>query len=99
MGENQIRRDGKLIRMSIWLKETGTNLLHWRLAIWKGFNGTIIVALGAIISSLANMNWSDMDGQSRFLFFCGIALSVLKSLDMLLDQTIANLRGEENPAP
>jgi hypothetical protein len=84
--------------MSIWLKETGVNLLHWRLAIWKGFNGTLIVALGAIIGTLSNMNWSEMDGQSRFLFICGISLSVLKSLDMLLDQTIAGLRAEDKPA-
>jgi len=84
--------------VSIWLKETGVNLIHWRLAIWKGFNGTIIVALGAIIGTLSNMNWFEMDAQARFLFCCGIGLSVLKSLDMLLDQTIATLR-EENKTP
>ena len=83
--------------MSIWLKETGSNLLHWRLAIWKGFNGTMIVALGSIIGTLSNMNWDMMDGQSRFLFICGISLSVLKSLDMLLDQTISKLRDEDKP--
>ena len=81
--------------MSAWFKETGLNLLHWRLAIWKGCNGCLIVALGAIIGTLSNMNWSEMDGQSRFLFVCGISLSVLKSLDMLLDQTIARLREPE----
>jgi hypothetical protein len=66
-------------------------LLHWKLAIWKGINGCTIVALGAIIAGLSNLNWAEMDGQARFLFVCGIALSVLKSLDMLLDQTISRI--------
>jgi hypothetical protein len=50
------------------------------------------VALGGIIAGLANENWKDMDDQARFLFCCGVALSVLKSIDMLVDQTISNLR-------
>ena len=85
--------------MSIWFKNTSASLIHWRLAIWKGCNGCLIVALGAIIGTLSNMNWNEMDGQSRFLFCCGIALSVLKSLDMLLDQTIARVKDNHDPKP
>ena len=66
--------------------------LKWRLAIWKAFNGALIVALGAIVAGLANVRWDEMDGQSRFLFVCGILLSVLKSLDLMLDQTISHIK-------
>lgn len=69
-----------------------TAALKWRLAIWKAFNGALIVALGAIVAGLANIRWDEMDGQSRFLFVCGILLSVLKSLDLMLDQTISHIK-------
>lgn len=84
--------------MSAWFHNTGVQLTYWRLAIWKGVNGTIIVALGGIVAGLANLQWADMDTQARFLFCAGVALSVLKSVDMLLDQTIGNLRNHQPPA-
>lgn len=62
---------------------------YYKLIIWKGANGCVIVALGSVLAGLSNENWKDMDSQARFLFLCGIALSTLKALDMLLDQSLS----------
>ena len=67
---------------------------RWKLAYWKAINGCAIVALGGIISGLSNLNWSEMDGQARFLFACGVTLSVLKSADMFMDSTISNIKNK-----
>lgn len=66
--------------------------VYWKLAIFKSVNGVVIVILGSLIAALANQNWSEMDAQSKFLLIAGVSLSALKSLDMMLDSTISNLK-------
>lgn len=76
-----------------------SSLWIYKLVLFKGINGTLIVGLGAVLAGLANENWSQMDGQSRFVFFCGIALSMAKSLEMLIDQTLSRIQDQQKQPP
>ena len=70
---------------------------YWKMAVWKGIVGVIIVGCSTAIASLPAQDWIPANKLKIILFFMGIFMAVVKAVDMLLDQTIARLKQDQPP--
>ena len=64
-------------------------LNYWKLAIWKGFSGSLIVILGGLPTII--LNWTDMSGGGQCVAIIGLVVSTVKFLDGFMDQTASRL--------
>jgi hypothetical protein len=64
-------------------------LNYWRLAIWKGITGSLVVILGATPSVV--LNWDTMTTSGRTVAVSGLLLAWIKYLDGFTDQTASRL--------
>ena len=69
--------------------------LYWKHAIWKMFSGVVVVVLGSMPTIV--LNWDTMLPSGKLVALSGAAVSAVKALDMLLDQTMARLAAGKTP--
>lgn len=72
-------------------------LFYWKLALWKGTVGILIVVLASLPQAI--LNWDSMTPNGRAVAVIGIALTVVKWLDGFVDKTIASLGRKPEKTP
>lgn len=71
--------------------------MYYKHAIWKAFSGAALVVLGA--SPTVVLGWDTMLLSGKIVACMGIAVSVIKALDLFFDQTLARLDAGKPPVP
>jgi len=71
--------------------------IYWKHAIWKAISGPLIVLLGAAPTVV--LGWDTMLPSGKYVAVSGLLLTVIKSLDLLFDQTIARVAAGKTPMP
>ena len=69
--------------------------IYYKHAIWKAFSGALLVAGGAAPTII--LGWDSMLPSGKMVACIGIGMSVVKSLDMFFDQTLARLTAGKLP--
>jgi len=69
--------------------------LYWKHAIWKVFSGASMVFLGSLPTVI--LGWDTMLPSGKLVAVSGLAISVIKSIDMLFDQTMSRLAAGKLP--
>lgn len=69
--------------------------IYWKHAIWKAFSGAALVGLSSAPTVV--LGWDTMILSGKIVAVMGIVVSVIKSLDMFFDQTLARLASGKLP--
>lgn len=69
--------------------------LYWKHAVWKVLSGALLVLLGSLPTVL--LGWDTMLPSGKLVAVSGLAVSVIKSIDMLFDQTMSRLAAGKLP--
>lgn len=67
-------------------------VVYWRLALWKLFNGSLVIGITIFIAGTANVDWVTMTGSQKMLIFLAAIVAMLKNADSFLSDTMNNLR-------
>jgi hypothetical protein len=63
----------------------------WKVAIGKLLIRCLLTAIAFYLAAMANMHWSDLDGDSRFKLWLGLLAVMLPLVSTFLDKSEANL--------
>ncbi len=74
------------------MKNLMQKAIYWKLFLFKGFTGLLIVIGTFAIDKFHTIAWSNMGLDDKILFFIAITIAALKSLEMFLDQTMGQLK-------
>lgn len=69
-----------------------TKAFYWRLQITKGIIGSGIVGATFVTTQLSNTNWDELNMQGKLMLFLGLFIAMGKSVEMFLDQGIAQVK-------
>lgn len=69
--------------------------IYWKHAIWKILSGALLVGLGGAPTIV--LGWDTMLMSGKIVAICGLVVSVIKSVDMLMDQTLSRLAAGKLP--
>jgi len=69
--------------------------IYWKHAAWKAFSGSALVGLGSAPTVI--LGWDTMLLSGKLVACIGIAISIIKSLDMLFDQTLSRVAAGKLP--
>lgn len=71
--------------------------IYWKHAIWKAVSGSLLILLGAAPTVV--LGWDTMLLSGKIVACIGLAVAVIKSVDMLFDQTMSRLAAGKTPMP
>jgi len=71
--------------------------IYWKHAIWKACSGSLLILFGAAPTVV--LGWDTMLLSGKIVACIGLAVAVLKALDMLFDQTMSRLAAGKTPMP
>lgn len=71
--------------------ETVKKVLIYKLALFKGTNGTIKAGIATFIAGTAGMSFGEMSHAARVQLIAGIILAICIYLDGFIDQTATRL--------
>ncbi len=69
--------------------------LYYKHAIWKAWSGAMLVLLGSAPTVV--LGWDTMLISGKVVACIGLAIAVIKSLDLFFDQTLARLAAGKTP--
>ena len=79
-----------------WFKSAWGNAVYWKVAIFKGVNGFLLVILLAFLGGTDSVDWEKLMPFEKIRLALVCIAAGCKFLDGFLDQTVQNLRVGKN---